>query len=148
MSSQAQESELRASYKWFAKISTRWIDVDVYGHVNNVQYYSYFDTAVAEHLIEYGNLDPQTATIVGLVAETKCNFKKSIKFPATVNAGLRVIHIGKSSVKYEIGLFVNEDRSAAATGHFVHVYVNKSTQVPTPIPIERRQAIEMLLIKQ
>ena len=88
----------RDSFKWFATIPTRWIDMDIYGHVNNVQYYSYFDTAIAEHLIEAGKLDPKTADIIGLVVETSCTFKKSIGFPADVNAGIRVVRVGRTSL--------------------------------------------------
>ena len=99
----------RESFKWFTTIPTRWIDMDIYGHVNNVQYYSYFDTAIAQHLIEVGKLEPNTAEIVGLVVETSCTFRKSIGFPANVNAGIRVVRVGTSSVRYEIGLFIDDD---------------------------------------
>ena len=106
----------RGSFKWFTTIPTRWIDMDIYGHVNNVQYYSYFDTAIAQHLIEVGKLEPNTAEIVGLVVETSCTFRKSIGFPANVNAGIRVVRVGTSSVGYEIGLFIDDDPGPAATG--------------------------------
>lgn len=134
----------RKDYVWFAEIPTRWIDMDIYGHVNNVQYYSFFDTAVAAHLIKHGGLDPVKSRIIGLVVETKCEFKKSICFPSLVKAGLTVTHIGRSSVKYEIGLFIDEDEEPAATGYFVHVYVERATQRPAAIPEERRRAIEVL----
>jgi acyl-CoA thioester hydrolase len=140
-------NQKRDSFVWFAKIPTRWIDVDVYGHVNNVQYYSYFDTAVAEHLIRCGGLEPQKSSIIGLVVETKCTFLKSIPFPAVVNAGLRVTRIGTTSVTYDIGLFVNDEVVPAATGYFVHVYVDRSTQAPTSIPSERRDALQKLLVR-
>ena len=136
----------RGSFKWFTTIPTRWIDMDIYGHVNNVQYYSFFDTAIAQHLIEVGKLDPNSAEIVGLVVETSCTFKKSIGFPANVNAGIRVVRVGKSSVRYEIGLFIDNDLDAAATGYFVHVYVNKKTQQPTEIPRPRLLAINELKV--
>ena len=136
----------RGSFKWFTTIPTRWIDMDIYGHVNNVQYYSFFDTAIAQHLIEVGKLDPNAAEIVGLVVETSCTFKKSIGFPANVNAGIRVVRVGKSSVRYEIGLFIDNDLDAAATGYFVHVYVNKKTQQPTEIPRPRLLAINELKV--
>ena len=135
----------RESFKWVTTIPTRWIDMDIYGHVNNVQYYSYFDTAIAQHLIEVGKLEPNTAEIVGLVVETSCTFRKSIGFPANVNAGIRVVRVGTSSVRYEIGLFIDDDAEPAATGYFVHVYVNKKTQNPTEIPPPRLQAINELL---
>ena len=140
-------AEVRDNFAWFNKILVRWIDMDVYGHVNNVQYYSYFDSAVAEHLIQHGELDPKNSPIIGLVVETKCTFLKSIPFPATVNVGLRVSRIGKTSATYEIGLFVNDEVTPAATGYFVHVYVERSTQKPVAIPNKRRKAIEMLLVE-
>ena len=136
----------RNSFKWFTTIPTRWIDMDIYGHVNNVQYYSYFDTAIAEHLIEAGKLDPKTADIIGLVVETSCTFKKSIGFPADVNAGIRVVRVGRTSVKYEIGLFIDSDTDAAAMGYFVHVYVDRKTQEPAEIPKTRLQAIKDLAV--
>ncbi|MAI13895.1 MAG: thioesterase [Rhodospirillaceae bacterium] len=136
----------RESFKWFTTIPTRWIDMDIYGHVNNVQYYSYFDTAIAQHLIEVGKLDPNTAEIVGLVVETSCTFRKSIGFPANVNAGIRVVRVGTSSVRYEIGLFIDDDPEPAANGYFVHVYVNKETQKPTEIPSPRLHAINELKV--
>ena len=137
---------LRGSFKWFTTIPTRWIDMDIYGHVNNVQYYSYFDTAIAQHLIEIGKLEPNTAEIVGLVVETSCTFRKSIGFPANVNAGIRVVRVGTSSVRYEIALFIDNDPEPAATGYFVHVYVNKKTQEPTGIPAPRLHAIKELKV--
>ena len=136
----------RGSFKWFTTIPTRWIDMDIYGHVNNVQYYSYFDTAIAQHLIEVGKLDPNTAENVGLVVETSCTFRKSIGFPANVNAGIRVVRVGRSSARYEIGLFIVNYQDPAATGYFVHVYVNKETQKPTEIPSPRLQAINELAV--
>ena len=139
--------DVRDNFAWFNKILVRWIDMDVYGHVNNVQYYSYFDSAVAEHLIQHGGLDPKNSPIIGLVVETKCTFLKSIPFPATVNVGLRVSRVGKTSATYEIGLFVNDEVTPAATGYFVHVYVERSTQKPVAIPNKRRKAIEMLLVE-
>lgn len=139
-------AETRDRYAWFTDIPTRWIDVDVYGHVNNVQYYSFFDTAVAAHLIEFGGLDPRTSPVIGLVIDTQCTFMKSLLYPMTVNAGLRVVHIGRTSVRYEIGLFRDGEEEPAATGHFVHVYVDRASQQPMPIPEQRRAAIERLLM--
>jgi acyl-CoA thioester hydrolase len=146
MSETAELAETRDRYAWFVDIPTRWMDVDIYGHVNNVEYYSYFDTAVAAHLIEVGGLDPHTSPVIGLVIETKCVFKKSLLFPVVVNAGLRVAHIGRTSVRYEIGLFREGDDEPAATGHFVHVYVERATQKPAPIPDERRAAMQQLVM--
>jgi acyl-CoA thioester hydrolase len=147
MSETTEIPETRESYAWFVDIPTRWMDVDVYGHVNNVEYYSYFDTAVAAHLIEVGGLDPHNSPVIGLVIETKCLFKKSLLFPIVVNAGLRVVHIGRSSVRYEIGLFREGDDESAATGNFVHVYVERQSQKPAPIPDERRAAMETLMME-
>lgn len=147
MSDTVETPETRDRYAWFVDIPTRWMDVDVYGHVNNVEYYSYFDTAVAAHLIEVGGLDPHTSPVIGLVIETKCVFKKSLLFPIVVNAGLRVVHIGRSSVRYEIGLFRQGDDEPAATGHFVHVYVDRKSQKPAPIPDERRAAMVSLAME-
>ena len=147
MSETTEIPDTRESYAWFVDIPTRWMDVDVYGHVNNVEYYSYFDTAVAAHLIEVGGLDPHNSPVIGLVIETKCLFKKSLLFPIVVNAGLRVVHIGRSSVRYEIGLFREGDDEPAATGHFVHVYVGRQSQKPAPIPDERRAAMETLMME-
>ena len=147
MSDTTEILETRESYAWFVDIPTRWMDVDVYGHVNNVEYYSYFDTAVAAHLIEVGGLDPHNSPVIGLVIETKCLFKKSLLFPIVVNAGLRVVQIGRSSVRYEIGLFREGDDEPAATGHFVHVYVERQSQKPAPIPDERRAAMETLMME-
>ena len=139
--------ETRDRYAWFVDIPTRWMDVDVYGHVNNVEYYSYFDTAVAAHLIGHAGLDPHSSPVIGLVIETKCVFKKSLLFPVVVNAGLRVAHVGRSSVRYEIGLFRQDDDEPAATGHFVHVYVDRESQKPASIPAERCVALEQLIMK-
>src|SRR5215470_60319 len=103
------QPETRASYKHFTKITTRWMDNDVYGHVNNVVYYSYFDTVVGEYLVGSGVLDIETSPVIGLVAETQCQYFAPVTFPDVVHAGIRVAHLGKSSVRYEIGLFRNDD---------------------------------------
>ena len=118
----------RADYPHFQAIPTRWMDNDVYAHVNNVVYYSFFDTAVNQYLIEQGVLDIETSDIIGLVVETKCNYFTPVTFPDIVHAGLRVEKLGTSSVRYGIGLFRNDDDKAAAQGHFVHVYVDRSTR--------------------
>ncbi|GGH66065.1 thioesterase [Comamonas phosphati] len=135
----------RAAYAVFRDIGTRWSDNDVYGHVNNVVYYSWFDTAVNAYLIEQGALDIHHGQTIGLVIETQCNYFASLAFPQMVEAGIRVAHIGSSSVRYEVGLFARgEDRSAAA-GHFVHVYVDSGTRRPVAIPSALRTALEPLL---
>lgn len=124
----------RADYKHFSVIGTRWMDNDVYGHVNNVVYYSWFDTAVNAYLIGQGVLDIHAGEVIGLVIETQCNYFEPLAFPQNVHAGLRVAHIGRSSVRYEVGLFADGSDSTAACGHFVHVYVDKHTRRPVPLP--------------
>ena len=120
------------------------MDNDVYGHVNNVVYYSYFDTVVNEYLVASGSLDIERSRIIGLVVETRCRFFRAIAFPDTVHAGLRVARLGNSSVRYEIGIFRNEEERAAAQGHFVHVYVDRETRRPAGLPVETRRALEKL----
>jgi acyl-CoA thioester hydrolase len=137
--------ETRDLYRRFITIPTRWMDNDVYGHVNNVVYYSYFDTVVNEYLISSGSLDIEKSRVIGLVVETRCRFFKPITFPDTVHAGLRVARLGNSSVRYEIGLFRNNEDSAAAQGHFVHVYVDREGRRPAALPPEMREALERIL---
>jgi len=136
----------RASYKSFLAIPTRWMDNDVYGHVNNVTYYSYFDTAVNEHLVRAAGLDIQAAATIGLVVETSCRFHKALSFPDVVDAGLRVVKLGNTSVRYEVGLFRRGDEDPAATGHFVHVWVDRATRRPTPVPEGVRSALAALVV--
>lgn len=124
----------RDAYRHFSGISTRWMDNDAYGHINNVVYYSYFDTVVNRYLIEAGALDVERSPVIGLVVETHCNYFASLAFPQTVEAGLRVAQLGTSSVRYEIGLFGAGEPLAAACGHFVHVYVDRVTRRPAPLP--------------
>jgi acyl-CoA thioester hydrolase len=125
---------VRADYPVFRPITTRWMDNDVYGHVNNVVYYSWFDTAVNALLIERGALNIHQGATVGFVVETQCNYFAPLAFPQTVEAGIRVARIGGSSVRYEVGLFAQGAERAAAQGHFVHVYVDRATQRPVPLP--------------
>ncbi len=132
----------RADYRFFSTIPTRWHDNDIYGHVNNVLYYSFFDTAIAHLLMQEGGLDPWRGSVVGVAVETGCRFHRSFAFPDLIHAGLRVGHLGSSSVRYEIGLFRNEDDEASAEGHFVHVFVDRPTQRPVPIPDPIRAALE------
>jgi acyl-CoA thioester hydrolase len=136
----------RTRYPHLRHITTRWMDNDVYGHVNNVVYYAWFDTVVNQYLVEQGVLDLKASTVVGLVVETSCNYFSSIAFPDTVQAGLRVAHVGTSSVRYEVGLFRNEQTEASAQGHFVHVYVDRATQRPVPLPEPLRRVLEGLRI--
>jgi acyl-CoA thioester hydrolase len=135
----------RDSYRSFLAIPTRWMDNDVYGHVNNVTYYSYFDTVVNEHLVRAAALDIHAAPAIGIVVETFCRFHKSLSFPDVVDAGLRVAKLGNSSVTYEIGLFRSGDDEPAATGHFVHVWVDRNTRRPTPVPSAVRAALSSLM---
>lgn len=134
--------EYRASYE----IPTRWIDNDIYGHVNNVVYYSWFDTAVNSHLLDAGLLDPEHGAIIGLVVESGCRYGRSISFPETVTARIGVGHLGTSSVRYEIGLFTGNSGEAAAEGHFVHVYVDRASRRPLPLPSEWREALERIAL--
>ena len=138
------EPALRDSYRHFQPITTRWMDNDVYGHVNNVVYYSFFDTAVNRYLVQAGALDIHEGAVIGLVIETHCNYFAPLAFPQTVEAGLRVGHIGTSSVRYEVGLFAEGEPSSAAHGHFVHVYVDRATRRPVPLPDQFMRALHAL----
>jgi acyl-CoA thioester hydrolase len=134
----------RADFPHVLDITTRWADNDAYGHINNSVYYFYFDTIVNRFLIEQGGLDIKTSTVIGLVVETQCNYFSPMAYPDLVRAGLRVAHIGTSSVRYEIGLFRNDEDIASAQGHFVHVYVDRATSKPVPLPERLRAAVEAL----
>jgi len=136
--------QIRSGYRHFQRITTRWIDNDVYGHVNNVVYYSYFDTVVNEYLIRAGLLDIEASAVIGVVVETQCRYFSGLAFPQTVHAGLRVARLGSSSVHYEIGIFADDSERACAQGHFVHVYVDRHTRRPTPLPAPLRAALEKL----
>lgn len=128
------QPEPRDTYAAFRSISTRWMDNDVYGHVNNVVYYSWFDTAVNGLLIDHGVLDIHSGATIGLVVETQCHYFAPLAFPQTIEAGVRVAHMGTSSVRYEVGLFAQDAPFTAAKGHFVHVYVDRTTRRPTALP--------------
>lgn len=143
--SKKQEPHRRDDYRNFLTITTRWMDNDVYGHINNVQYYSYFDTAVNRFLIDQGVLDIHQGNVIGLVVETHCNYYASTAFPEDIEAGLRVAHLGRSSVRYEIGLFVEDYETAIAQGHFVHVYVDRKSQKPVTIPDDLRSVLSALM---
>jgi acyl-CoA thioester hydrolase len=138
--------ENRNAYRHFQSIPTRWMDNDVYGHVNNVVYYSYFDTVVNQYLIEKHALSIENSKVIGLVVETQCQYFASITFPDMVHAGLRVAKVGNSSVRYEIGLFRNDEQAASAQGYFIHVYVNRASRRATSLPAEMRAALERILI--
>ncbi|WP_206999754.1 acyl-CoA thioesterase [Trinickia mobilis] len=136
----------RAAYPHFLTIPTRWMDNDVYGHVNNVVYYSYFDTVVNEYLIRAGVLDFEGGATIGLVVETQCNYFAPLVFPDRVEAGLRVARLGSSSVRYEVGLFKEGGDDACSQGHFVHVYVDRLTRRPVALPDALRAALEPLAV--
>lgn len=136
----------REAYRHFAPIATRWMDNDAYGHLNNVVYYSLFDTAVNRYLIEAGALDIRQGRTIGLVVETHCNYFASIEFPQLVEAGIRVAHVGSSSVRYEIGIFAAGEALCAARGHFVHVYVDRESRRPVPLPPALNNALQELKV--
>ena len=138
------QPEGREAYKAFRSIGTRWMDNDVYGHVNNVVYYSWFDTAVNATLIEQGVLDIHGGQTIGLVIETQCNYFAPLAFPQTIEAGIRVARLGSSSVRYEVGLFAQGEPLTAAKGHFIHVYVDRDTRRPVPLPTALKQFLETL----
>ena len=134
----------RETFPHFLQLGTRWIDNDLYGHVNNVVYYSYFDTLIAEFLIHGAGFDPFDSAVVGMAVETGCRFHSSLRYPDRIDAGLRVGHLGHSSVRYEIGIFKAAEPIAAADGHFVHVFVDRASQRPVPIPEPLRAAMAEL----
>ena len=136
--------QTRSDYLHFLPIATRWMDNDVYGHVNNVVYYSYFDTVVNEYLIAQGVLDIVNSPVIGLVVETGCSFFASIAFPEKIDAGLRVTKLGNSSVRYEVALFRGGSESAVAQGHFVHVYVDRVTLKPQALGDKLKAALQRI----
>lgn len=137
---------IRVDYKHFLPITTRWADNDAYGHVNNVVYYAYFDTVVNEYLISQGVLDVGRSPVIGLVVETGCKYFSSIAFPDRIAAGVRVARLGNSSVRYEIALFREGGDEAVAEGHFVHVYVDRETRRPVPLPAALREALSRIAV--
>jgi acyl-CoA thioester hydrolase len=139
------QPEPRSAFRRFSDVPTRWMDNDLYGHVNNVVYYSWFDTVVNRYLIESGALDIHAGTVIGLVVETHCNYFAPLAFPQAVEAGLRVGQLGRSSVRYELGLFAPGSDQSAACGHFVHVYVDRATRRPVDLPAALRAALEPLV---
>ena len=142
--SEQPQPEPRSAYKLFRSIGTRWMDNDAYGHVNNVVYYSWFDTAVNAWLIEAGVLDVQHGASIGLVVETQCNYFAPLAFPQMVEAGIRVAKLGGSSVRYEVGLFAQGAPLTAAKGHFIHVYVDRVTRKPVVLPPDLKSVLETL----
>ena len=134
----------RADFKALREIATRWMDNDHYGHVNNVAYYSFFDTAVNGYLIEATGVDIRELAAIGIVAESSCRFFSPVSFPDVIHAGLGIERIGARSVVYAIALFRNDDDEACAIGRFVHVYVDRDTRRPVEIPTEIRKVVESL----
>ena len=141
-----EKTETRDRYPHFLALETRWSDNDIYGHINNVTYYSYFDTVVNGYLIDVGGLDVQNDAIIGYAVETMCKFRKPLAYPESLEAGLRVGKLGNSSTRYEIGIFRKGDNEAAASGHFVHVFVDRTSGKPVPIPDSIRSALEKILV--
>jgi len=140
-------AETRARYRHFLAIGTRWMDNDVYGHVNNVVYYAYFDTVINRYLIAEGVLDIERGETIGLCVESHCTYLRAVAFPDEVEAGLRVAHLGRSSVRYEIGIFTRGVDDVAAHGWFVHVFVDRTTRRSVPIPQPVRAALDKLVIR-
>lgn len=143
MTARAQP-DTRAQYAAFIPITTRWMDNDAYNHVNNVVYYSFFDTAVNEYMIRAGVLSIAESPVVCYVVDTACQYFRPVSFPDAVQCGLRVAHLGKSSVRFEIGVFRNDEDTACAQGRFVHVSCDRKTQRPVPMPADMRAALEKL----
>jgi acyl-CoA thioester hydrolase len=137
----------RSEFRYMVQVQTRWSDNDCFGHVNNVVYYSYFDTVVNEYLIKVGGFRPQAAEVIGVVVETMCQYRKSISFPEKIDAGLSVAHIGRTSVRFEVALFPEGGSRSSAAGHFVHVYVDKETRRPVEVPTTIREAAVALMYK-
>jgi len=138
----------RSAFPHFIALPTRWADNDIYGHVNNVVYYSYFDTAVNAFLIARGVLDIHRGDVVGFVVDSGCSYFRPLAFPDVVHAGIRVSKLGTSSVRYEIGLYRNDDVLPAAVGHFVHVYVDRASNEPVRIPAATRTLLVQLLVDE
>ena len=140
------ESDQRSGYKYFADITTRWMDNDIYGHVNNVMYYSYFDSVANQYLIEQGGLDIHSAEIIGFVVASSCEYKSPVAYPQKLEAGFRVNRLGNSSVEYGIGIFVQGQAEASAQGTFTHVFVDRNSDKSVPIPAQIRAALEAVLV--
>lgn len=136
------ETRPRAAYGRWRDLSTRWADNDIYGHINNAAYYGFFDTIVNGFLIEEAGLDIHAGEVIGLVVETGCNYFAPLAYPDLIEGGLRIAKIGRSSVRYEIALFKPGEPDAVAQGHFVHVYVDRETRRPVPLPDAMRAALE------
>ena len=139
------QAHQRSDYLHFVDLTTRWADNDIYGHVNNVMYYSYFDTTANTYLIEHGGLDIHDGKVIGLVVDSGCSYFAPLAFPDRLQGGLRIAQIGSSSVRYEIAIFKTGEDSAAAQGHFVHVFVDRDSRKPVAIPEAMRTALSQII---
>ena len=142
------EAKTRNEFQHFHEITTRWMDNDAYGHVNNVVYYSWFNTVVNQFLITNGALDIAHGPVIGLVVETQCNYFASVAFPERITAGLCVTKLGNSSVRYEVSIFREDEELASAQGHFIHVYVDRITRKPASIPKNMRTLLQSIHIQE
>jgi acyl-CoA thioester hydrolase len=140
------QAKSRSDFRHFHEITTRWMDNDAYGHVNNVVYYSWFDTVVNEFLISHQVLDVEKSNVIGLVIETQCNYFASVAFPDKVTAGVSVSKLGNSSVRYELGIFKADETEACAQGHFVHVYVDRASRRPVLLPDALRLLLQSIKV--
>jgi len=136
----------RSKYRFFLHVPTRWMDNDVYGHVNNVVYYAYFDTVINRYLIDEGGLDIAGGQAIGVCVESHCRYAKPVAFPERIEAGLRVENLGRSSVRYGIGIFARGEPEASAEGWFVHVFVDRAARTPTPMSDRIREALARLTV--
>lgn len=139
--------ESRENYTVYNEITTRWMDNDAYGHINNVVYYAYFDTAANNYLIHAGGLDIENSPVIAYVVNSGCNYNSALSYPDRLEAGLRVDRLGSSSVQYGLAIFKQGEDAAAAQGHFVHVFVDRKSNRPAPIPEKIRSALEAILVK-
>lgn len=144
MAGERKPPETRESYFHFRTMPTRWMDNDQYAHMNNVVYYAFFDTLLNRYLIDEGGFDFVADPVIGIAVETQCRFHKSFTYPEDVEGGLRIGHLGKSSVRYEIGLFGTGEATARADGHFIHVFVDRASNKPSEIPPKLREALERI----
>ena len=138
----------RDQYKYYLQIPTRWIDNGLYAHVNNVNYYAFFDTVIGRYLVEEASFDIVEDPIVGFAVESSCSYFKPLRFPEAIDAGLRVAHLGHSSVRYEIGLFHEKDSDPSAAGYFVHVFVSRISHNSSEIPPKIRQALKKIVLER
>lgn len=138
----------RSDYSFFKNITTRWADNDIYGHINNVIYYSYFDTVANQYLIEFADFNPISAPVIGVIVHSNCNYIKPIAYPDKIEAGLTVKKLGRSSVTYGIGIFRQGESAACAYGEFVHVFVNRRNNLPMSIPTKIRESLQKILINK